>query len=111
MLWRPVFSIHPESRFRNLDDGIVKVTLICEASGFPRPVIGWLQNNLPVTNGTVITNGSISSLVVVFSGTTEEPLKYRCLATNSLGSTLSNEATVTIAKRNATGKMNRHSGT
>lgn len=81
------------------------VTMFCEANGFPRPVIGWLKNNTSVTSGTVSQNGSLSSLVIVFNETTEKPIKYRCIARNSLGSTLSEEALLTVAKRNAKGRL------
>ncbi|KAL9955870.1 hypothetical protein ACROYT_G037263 [Oculina patagonica] len=101
VLWGPVFSIHPKSSSQYLEDGVATVTLLCEANGFPRPVIGWLKNNSRVTRGTVQTKGSISSLVVAFSEATKKPLKYRCFARNSLGNTLSKEATLTITEKNA----------
>lgn len=73
-------------------------------------MIGWLKNNSPVINGTIMTNGSgSSSLEIVFTEATEEPQKYRCVATNALGNTLSNEATLTITTRKAKGKLKHHS--
>lgn len=100
VLWKPVFMIHPHSTFTYLDDGIAVVNLSCAAYGFPPPLIAWLQNNSTITNGTVIQNGSISSLSVALNKTTNLSLKYRCVAGNSLGKTFSEEATLTIAKRN-----------
>ena len=82
-----------------IDDGVATVTFLCEASGLPRPVIGWLKNNSSVSVGTVMQNGSASSLVVASSEITEQPQKYSCYARNSLGNTLSMEATLVIAKR------------
>ena len=99
VLWKPVFRIHPQSTSAYLDASVTTVTLSCEADGFPHPVIGWLKNNSSVINGTVIQNGSVSTLVLVFTKTTEQLQKYRCVANNSIGSTLSMEATVTISKR------------
>lgn len=62
-------------------------------------MIGWLKNNTPITSGTVSQNETISLLVIVFNETTENPIKYRCIARNSLGSTLSKEATLTVRAR------------
>ena len=107
VLWGPAFSIHPRSTSEFIDDGIAVVTLFCKANGFPRPVIGWLQNNTPVTSGKVSQNGSISSLVIVFNETTDKPINYRCIARNSQGSTLSEEATLTVAKRQGGGRFQR----
>lgn len=98
-------SIHPERAFEVINDGIAVVTLFCEANGFPRPVISWLKNNTPVTSDTVSQNGNISSLVLVFNETTEKPMKYRCIARNSQGSTLSKEATLIVTRSEATGRF------
>ena len=51
-------------------------------------------------NGTTTQNGSTSTLVVVFTEATKQFQTYRCVANNSVGSTLSEEARVTISKRN-----------
>ena len=83
------------------------VTLFCKANGFPRPVIGWLKNNKSVTSGTMFQNESISSLEIVFNEITEKPIKYRCIARNSLASTISEEATLTVARREARGRFQR----
>lgn len=108
VLWRPrSVSIYPERASEVIDDGIAVITLFCEANGFPRPVISWLKNNTPVTNGTVSQNGSISSLVLVFNKTTEKPIRYRCIARNSQGSTLSKQATIIVTRSEATGRF-RH---
>ena len=108
VLWRPRFvSIHPERASEVIDDGNAVVTLFCEANGFPRPAISWLKNNTPVTNATIYQNGSTSSLVLVFNEITEKPIKYRCIARNSQGSTLSKEATLIVTRSEATGRF-RH---
>ena len=97
VLWKPVFRNHPQSTYAYVDAGVATVTLSCEADGFPHPVIGWLNNNSSVINGTVVQNGSVSTLVLNFTKTTEQLQRYRCVASNSIGSTLSKEATVTIS--------------
>ena len=99
VLWKPVFRSHPRSRHAYLDTSVVTVNLSCEADGFPHPVIDWLDNNSSVRNGIVAHNGSVSTLLLVFTKEPEQLQKYRCVASNSIGSTLSKEATVTIAKR------------
>ena len=99
---RPVFSIHPKSISANLNEGVAIITLSCEASGFPPPVIGWLQNNSTVKSGTVIQNRSISTLKLVLTEITEESAEYRCVASNLMGSTVSTGAMVTILTRNPT---------
>ena len=98
VLWKPVFFIHPHRYIAHLNrDGFAAVTLSCEARGFPTPVISWLQDKtLLKSDSTVTQNGDTSSLTVVFTTETEQPLKYRCLANNSMGKTWSNEGEVTI---------------
>ncbi|PFX30656.1 Hemicentin-1 [Stylophora pistillata] len=98
VLWKPVFFTHPQRHIAHLNrDGFAVVTLSCKAKGFPSPVISWLQNNSSSTlDATTTQKGSKSSLTVVFKKETEQPLKYRCLAMNSMGKTLSKEGEVTI---------------
>jgi len=97
VLWKPVFRNHPQLTYSYLDANVATVTLSCKADGFPHPVIGWLNSNLSVTNGTAVQNGSVSTLILVFTETTEQLQKYRCVASNSMGSTLSKEVTVPIS--------------
>ncbi|XP_078348198.1 fibroblast growth factor receptor 4-like [Oculina patagonica] len=99
VLWKPVFRIHPQSMSANLNAGVATVNISCEADGVPRPVISWLRNNSTVTNGTVTQDGGISTLALVFTETMEQFQTYQCVANNSIGSTLSKEARVTISKR------------
>lgn len=98
VLWKPVFFIHPHRYIAHLNrDGFAAVTLSCEARGFPTPVISWLQDKtLLKSDSTVTQNGDTSSLTVVFTTETEQPLKYRCLANNPMGKTWSKEGEVTI---------------
>lgn len=98
VLWKPVFFTHPHRYIAHLNrDGFAAVTLSCEARGFPTPVISWLQDKtLLKSDSTVTQNGDTSSLTVVFTTETEQPLKYRCLANNSMGKTWSKEGEVTI---------------
>ncbi|XP_078348199.1 fibroblast growth factor receptor 4-like [Oculina patagonica] len=99
VLWKPVFRIHPQTTSAYLNAGVATVNLSCEANGVPRPVISWLRNNSTVIKGTVTQDGGISTLVLVFTETMEQFQTYQCVANNSVGSTLSKEARVTISKR------------
>lgn len=99
VLWKPVFRIHPQTTSAYLNAGVATVTLSCEADGVPRPVISWLRNNSTVMNGTVTQDGEISTLELVFTETTEQFQTYQCVANNSVGSTVSKVARVTISRR------------
>ena len=102
VLWKPVFGNHPQSTFAYLDEAVAKVTLSCEADGFPPPLIGWLHNNSSFINGTVTQTRGVSTLVLVFNKATEQLQKYRCVASNSIGSAISKDATVRISKTTPT---------
>ena len=62
-------------------------------------MINWLKNNLTVTNGTLVQNGSISSLVLHLQNKEELLGKYRCIAENVLGQAPSKEAALVIRSR------------
>ena len=96
---RPTILLHPKDVSIYLDDIAITVNFTCEASGFPLPVINWLKNNLTVTNGTLVQNGSISSLVLHLQNKEELPGKYRCIAENVLGQAPSKEAALVIRPR------------
>ena len=96
VLSRPTVLRHPKNVSIYLEDKAITVIFTCEASGFPLPVISWLKNNSTATSGTLIQNGSISSLVLRLKNRVEHPAKYRCIAKNSLGETSSKEATLVI---------------
>ncbi|XP_020605049.1 peroxidasin-like protein isoform X3 [Orbicella faveolata] len=96
---KPTILLHPKDFSIYLADKAIAVIFTCEATGFPPPVISWLKNNLTVTSGTLIKNGSISSLVLRVENREEPPGKYRCIAENSLGETSSKEAALVIRPR------------
>ena len=98
VLWKPIFTMHPQSTTLYLTKGVAMVTLICAVDGFPRPRISWLENNSTVSNETVVQNGNVSSLALVFHGIRTQAPKYRCVARNSVGKSFTNEATITIAE-------------
>ena len=96
VLRKPVFTRHPQDTSVHFYDSAAIVTLKCAVDGFPRPVISWLENNSTVINETVTQNGSVSSLALVFHKIREQALTYGCVARNSVGTTLSKEATLTF---------------
>ena len=96
---RPTILLHPKDVSIYLEDKDITVNFTCEASGFPLPVINWLKNNSTVTNGTLVQNDSISTLVLRLENKEELPGKYRCIAKNSLGQTTSKEAALVILPR------------
>jgi len=95
-MWKPIFTRHPENTPVHFYDGAAMITLECAVDSFPRPVISWLENNSTVINETVNQNRSVSSLALVFHKISEQALTYRCVARNSVGTTLSKEATLTF---------------
>ena len=99
VLWEPIFKMHPQNTSVYLNDGVATVTLECAADGSPLPVISWLKNNSIVINETVFQNGSVSSITLAFHEISKQAPKYRCVARNSVGNTLSKEAAITIAER------------
>ena len=73
-------------------------TMYCTASGQPPPTITWLHNGLPVTDSVLITSTSnFNSTITVLSVNTDDEGMYQCSATNSLGTAVSNNATLYIA--------------
>jgi len=96
---KPTILLHPKNVSIFLEDKAITVIFTCKATGFPLPVISWLKNNSTVTSGTLIQNGSISSLVLRLQNREEAPGKYRCIAQNSLGKTSSEEAALVVRRR------------
>ena len=98
VFWRPTILLHPKDVSIYLHDKAITVNFTCKANGFPPPAINWLKNNSTVTRGTIVQNGSISSLVLRLQNKEELPGKYRCIAVNLLGRTTSKEAALVIIR-------------
>ena len=97
--WKPFFTMHPQDNTVKLKSGTAVVALKCAAEGLPRPVISWLKNNSTVVNDTVTSNGSVSTLNLVFRTIKDKDPKYMCVATNVVGRTYSSEAALTFATK------------
>ncbi|XP_067042734.1 fibroblast growth factor receptor 4-like [Acropora muricata] len=91
---KPIFKIHPKNVSVSLDDG--NITLECSAEGSPKPVIIWLKNNSTMVSETSNTqNGTMSFLTIIIHKSMKIQ-NYRCIANNSLGNAISQEATVSF---------------
>ena len=71
----------------------------CAANGSPRPKISWLKNNSLPSNPTLITNGSISSLVLHAVTKRRDYGMYKCVAMNLAGNTSSNIGKLTVVSK------------
>ena len=107
---KPTILLHPNDVSIYLEDKVITIIFTCEATGFPLPVISWLKNNSTVTSGTLIQNGSISSLVLRLQNGEESVGKYRCIAENSVGKTSSKEAALVIRPRTHSLGMRKYLG-
>ena len=96
MLSKPTILLDPQNVSVYLGGKPITVIFTCQASGFPPPVIGWVKSNSSVTGGTVIQNGSTSSLVLRLLKGKETPGKYKCIVKNALGETSSNEGALVM---------------
>ncbi|XP_068717437.1 neuronal cell adhesion molecule-like [Montipora capricornis] len=103
VLMKPVFLLHPRNVSATLDDDVVPdITITCAAEGSPKPVITWLENNSTIVNETGYTqNGTMSILTLKIHKKRKMP-NYRCRAMNTVGVTLSEEATITFLEKETT---------
>ena len=103
VLMKPVFLLHPRNVSATLDDHVVPdITITCAAEGSPKPVITWLENNSTIVNETGYTqNGTMSILTLKIHKKRKMP-NYRCRAINTVGVTLSEEATITFLEKETT---------
>ncbi|XP_067042726.1 fibroblast growth factor receptor 4-like isoform X2 [Acropora muricata] len=97
---KPIFKIHPKNVSVSLNDG--NITLECSAEGSPKPVIIWLKNNSTMVSETSNTqNGTMSFLTIIIHKSMKIQ-NYRCIANNSLGNAVSQEATVSFLEEEKT---------
>ena len=91
----PVITSHPQNRASVEGQS---TTFSCSASGSPSPTYQWRRNNQNIS-------GATSSTYAFFPSISDHSALYRCVATNSAGSTISNNATLTVTPR---GDYNRN---
>jgi uncharacterized delta-60 repeat protein len=84
----PSFSEHPASRTANIGDPVV---LTVKTTGAPVPALQWRKNGVDISGATGLAL-TIANAQSVVAG------NYTVRATNSLGTVLSNAATVTMVQ-------------
>ncbi|XP_015758146.1 PREDICTED: fibroblast growth factor receptor 4-like isoform X3 [Acropora digitifera] len=94
VLMKPIFKIHPKNVSVSLNDG--NITLECSAEGSPKPVIIWLKNNSTMVSETSNTQNGTMSFLTIITHKSMKIQNYRCIANNSLGNAVSQEATVSF---------------
>ena len=99
VLSKPTILLHPKNISVYLEDEAMTVIFSCQAIGFPPPVISWVKNNSTISSGTVVQNGSISSLVLHLLKRKATPGKYKCVVKNPLGEASSSEGALVISTR------------
>lgn len=73
---------------------LAKKCLLIYVSGYPSPQYKWLKDNKP------ITDISSDPFYKILSAKHEDEGIYRCIASNKIGSILSEEMKITVACKN-----------
>ena len=66
------------------------ISLYCNATGIPQPVIMWQKFN------PEIKNTSTSEMLSIFNATVADSGTYRCVFTNAAGTTYSYQSTIVV---------------
>lgn len=76
-------TIHVQPKDTNVTNGY-SLTLNCEATGFPQPVVSWQKDGQAVDTShvTLLSNGSL----YIFSTVMQDAGQFSCKASNSAGS-------------------------
>ena len=72
------------------------LTLFCNATGNPIPIILWTKDGSPINNNSRIRFSIHNKLLTISNVNRTDSGRYRCVANNSLGNDTSNVATVDI---------------
>ena len=89
----PVIITHPSDEVTN---ATVSVTLNCEAAGGGLIMYNWGTSDITKDQWTLIGDSDGPTLVI---RNLEKSEKYRCVASNDAGSTISNSSTVTFLSK------------
>ena len=89
----PEVTIYPESQTKAEGEN---VTLSCNVAGNPSPTISWSRSGSPLnTTGRISFLDGKKQLTITNVKRTDSG-EYRCVASNSLGNTTSNVATLNV---------------
>ena len=72
------------------------LTLFCNATGHPAPMILWTKDGSPINNNSRIRFSIHNRLLTISNVNRTDSGHYRCVANNSLGNGTSNVSTVNI---------------
>ena len=95
----PVFILHPEP---NITNKIGYAELSCAATSIAPVTFSWqmLINNtwepLPSSTSLVVENTTFSSTIRSINVQQSDEGSYRCIASNSAGTSISDDATITV---------------
>ena len=85
---------HPQANITKEERS--KLTLFCNATGNPAPIILWTKDGSPINNNSRIRFSKHNRLLTISNVNRIDSGLYRCVANNSLGNDISNVTTVDI---------------
>ncbi|XP_066015799.1 hemicentin-1-like [Pocillopora verrucosa] len=85
---------HPQANVTKEEGS--NLTLFCNATGNPAPIILWTKDGSPIINNSRIKFSTHNRLLSISNVNREDSGHYRCVANNSLGNDTSNFTTVDI---------------
>ena len=85
---------HPQANVTKEEGS--NLTLFCNATGNPTPIILWTKDGSPTNNNSRIRFSKHNRLLTISNVNRTDSGHYRCVANNSLGNDTSNVATVDI---------------
>ena len=85
---------HPQANVTKEEGS--NLTLFCNATGNPTPIILWTKDGSPINNNSRIRFSIHNRLLTVSNVNRTDSGHYRCVANNSLGNDISNVSTVDI---------------
>ncbi len=96
---QPKITVHPETQTKT--EGDAYVTLSCDASGNPAPVISWSRNGSPVDTSNIsrISFSGDNKQLTISNVSRADSGEYRCVANNKLGNA-SSSATLNVQCKN-----------
>ena len=85
---------HPQANVTKEEGS--KLTLFCNATGNPAPIILWTKDGSSIGNNSRISFSIPGRLLIISNANRTDSGHYRCVANNSLGNDTSNVTNVDI---------------